>query len=165
MIHCYICCSQVLSSLKLLANLNIFPDLQEPCNEIYYDAFISFAEEDRETALFQIKEPLEEKGYSICWHHDAFMPGYTIIENMEKSIYESRVTIMMLSKYFGESKFCLKELQIAVKKSEQPSNKGCIIPVKLDESLAIIPELKSLTYVNISDRNLVEKICKLLGMK
>ena len=135
----------------------------ESYNRISYDVFISFAEEDRDIALFQIKEPLEEKGYSICWHHDAFMPGYTIIENMEKSIYESRITIMMLSKYFAESEFCLKELQIAIKKSEQPSNKSCIIPVKLDESLAIIPELKNLTYVNISDRNLIEKICKLLG--
>ena len=126
--------------------------------------FISFAEEDRETALFQIKKPLEEKGYSICWHHDAFMPGYTIIENMEKSIYESRVTIIMLSTYFAESEFCLKELQIAVKKSEQSSNKGCIIPVKLDESLKIIAELKNLTYINISDKNLIEKLCKILGM-
>ena len=151
----------IISELDCIFNL--FPDL-ESYDGNSYDIFISFAEEDRDIALFQIKKPLEEKGYSICWHHDAFMPGYTIIENMEKSIYESRITLMMLSKYFAASEFCLKELQIAMKKAEQSSNKGCIIPVKLDESLEIIPELKNLTYVNIGDTNLIEKICKLLGI-
>ena len=137
----------------------------ENYDETNYDVFLSFAEEDKSVALSQIKIPLEEKGYSICWHHDAFMPGYTIIENIEKAIHESRITIVMLSRYFADSEFCLKELQIAVNKSEQLPNKDCIIPVKLDESLSIISELKKLTYVDINDKNLIEKICKLLGMK
>ena len=112
--------------------------------------FLSFAEEDRNVAISRIKDPLEKKGYSFCWNYRA-----------EKCIHESQVIVLLLSKSYEESEVCLTELQIAMKK-----NNDCIIPVMFDESLTILrmPEFKNLTYLNVDDEHLVDKIDMLLNL-
>ena len=127
-----------------------------------YDVFISFAEDDRKVVESMIKEPLESKGYKVCWHHDEFLPGCTIFENMEKFIYESRFVIMLLSDGFMKSEFCLKELQICLKREKQ-TEMNYMIPVRLHDAFPLPLVIKDLTYINISDKNFVERIIRLLG--
>lgn len=124
--------------------------------------FISFAEDDRNIVESRIKEPLEKKGYKVCWHHDAFLPGCTIFENMETFIYESRFIIVLLSEAFMKSEFCLKELQISLKKEKQTSM-NCIIPVLIHDLFPLPLVLRELTYINIGDKHFIERLAKLLS--
>ena len=55
-----------------------------------------------------------------------------------------------------------------MKKSNKLDNYDCIVPVKLDKSdvhavIKPIPELKNLTFFDVNDKYLIDRICKLLG--
>ena len=130
--------------------------------ETEYDLFLSFAEEDKTIVEEKLKKPLEILGYKICWHHDAFIPGYTVVENMERSIYKSRFTIAALSSYFLSSDFCLKELDIAVKKSKQESV-NCLMPIILDNTCNLPVEISEITNIKIHDKKLMKRLNATLG--
>ncbi len=129
-----------------------------------YDVFLSFAEEDFVFAETSLKMPLEKLGYKLCWHHDAFIPGYTVVENMERSIYKSRTTIVLLSNSFMMSEYCQRELAIASKKMERTSNSNCIMPVIMDKMCQLPSDIFKITYINSDDINFLEKVKKTLGI-
>lgn len=132
-------------------------------NEIDYDAFLSFAEEDRTAAETMIKCPLEEMGYSICWHHDAFLPGHPIEDNMERCIYTSKYTIALMSQAFLDSQFCMTEINITKRKMQELS-RNLLIPVIVDTDCNIPLELQKITYVHLNDECLIERIKSKLGI-
>lgn len=128
-----------------------------------YDAFLSFAEEDRDAAQLMIKEPLEDCGYSICWHHDAFLPGYPIEDNMERSIYTSRYTIALISQPFLNSEFCMTEINITKRKMQELS-RNLLVPVIVDSNCDIPTDLQKITYVHLNDSCLIERLKSKLGI-
>lgn len=134
-----------------------------PIDDDYeYDAFISFAEEDKLITEDVIKKPLECNGYRICWHHDAFIPGYTVNENMEYFVHRSKYTIAMISQSFFKSSYCEKELEIARRKV-QKTNLNCLIPVMVEPWDGVPTELLKITYININDKQLLERLTQILG--
>ena len=129
-----------------------------------FDVFISFAEEDKAEAENSIKIPLEVLGYSVCWHHDSFIPGYTVNENIEYCIFQSRYTIALLSRAFFKSDFCQTELEITRRKT-QSSSYNSLIPVLIEEWEHIPSELLKITYIDVGNCCLVSKLQKILGMR
>ena len=127
-----------------------------------YDVFLSFAEEDRAVAEFLIKKPLEECGYLVCWHHDEFLPGHTIEDNMERSIFKSRYTIAIISEAFLASQFCLTELNITRRKMHEIS-KNCLVPVLADANCSVPPDILKITYVSVSDIALIDRLKARIG--
>ena len=123
--------------------------------------FLSFAEYDHDTAKSLVKEPLESRGYKVCWHHETFIPGHSIYKNMETFIFSSQFIILLLSDAFMKSKFCMKELQIAMTKGT--CKQKYVIPVKLSSDAPVPLMLKDLTYIMINDRNFMNRIGELLG--
>ena len=81
-----------------------------------YDIFLSFADKDREFVEQHLYQPLEQKGYKVCWHHRDFAPGYSIIENIKNSIDKSRRVILVFSEDFHRSEYCLFELRYSCEK-------------------------------------------------
>ncbi len=132
--------------------------------EYEYDAFISFAEEDKLEAEETIKTPLEVLGYNICWHHNAFIPGLSINENMETFIFQSKYLIALISKSFFTSKFCKNELDIARRKV-QKTGKNCLIPIMMEKWEAIPTELLKITYIDIDDKLLLSRLQQILGKR
>ena len=147
------------SCYNVLNILQYLDDIKDP----EYDVFISFAEEDREFAEFQIKYVLEKKGYKISWHHEVFIPGCSIIENMTKFIFQSRITVVLISGSFHASEFCLKELYIALQKEEQNAF-TCIVPILLNPSCTLPEVLIKKTYLSADDKNFIERLCTAIGI-
>lgn len=105
---------------------------------------------------------LEKKGYKISWHHEVFVPGCSIVENMEKFIFQSRMIIVLISDFFITSDFCKQELHIAKRKENQTSVR-CIIPILLHNSENVPQELIKITYLTAGDKNFMERLCTALG--
>lgn len=132
-------------------------------HDIEFDVFISFAEDDRNFAETELKENLEKKGYKIAWHHDVFIPGCSILENMEIFILKSRVVIAVLSGHYKNSDFCMKELYIALRKEKQTGVR-CIVPVLLHNLSHAVPEVLSVkTYLSTEDKHFKDKLIAAIG--
>ena len=77
-----------------------------------YDAFISYANEDKNIAL-QFKEEVEDKhGLKLCFHERDFVPGFDIAENIVSSIHESRKVVCIISNDFLKSHWCMYEFNM-----------------------------------------------------
>lgn len=132
--------------------------------ETEYDVFLSFAEEDLVFVETKLKTPLIEMGYKVCWHHDAFIPGYPVVENIERSIYKSGCMIAALSNSFLKSEFCQRELEIASRKLQQSSKNFYLIPVILEPGCKLPSDVFSITYIRSDDSMLLSKVASTLGM-
>ncbi|KAK3103671.1 hypothetical protein FSP39_020896 [Pinctada imbricata] len=84
-----------------------------------FDAFISYADEDRSFAIEQMLENLEKKeGLRLCIHHRDFMPGTSIIENISNAIHCSSKVVFVMTNSFLKSEWCMYEFQAAKAESQ-----------------------------------------------
>ncbi|CAC5385637.1 unnamed protein product [Mytilus coruscus] len=73
-----------------------------------YNAFISYAEKDRDFIIKECISNLEAEGnIKLCIHHRDFLPGEEITTNITNAIHQSRKTICLISKAFLESYFVI----------------------------------------------------------
>ncbi|KAL3851922.1 hypothetical protein ACJMK2_015617 [Sinanodonta woodiana] len=87
-------------------------------NDFVYDAFVSFADEDREFVREVMLKKLEhERGMRLCVSFRDFIPGREIASNIMEAIHNSRKTVMLLTGNFLLSTWCLYELQMAYQES------------------------------------------------
>jgi hypothetical protein len=78
-----------------------------------YDAFVSYAEEDR-LFIFQKLDFLEkENNLNLCLHSRDFIPGTNIADNVANAIHNSRRTVCLLTPNFLDSYWCMYELNMA----------------------------------------------------
>ncbi|XP_048764333.1 toll-like receptor 4 [Ostrea edulis] len=79
-----------------------------------YDAFISYADEDRSFVVSKFIPELEEQsGLRLCLHNRDFLPGYDIAENILTAVQQSKKTIAILSGNYITSYWCMYELNMA----------------------------------------------------
>ncbi|KAK3101476.1 hypothetical protein FSP39_003875 [Pinctada imbricata] len=90
-------------------------DDDEEEDDIYdFDAFISYADEDRSFGLHEMLKNVEEAGnLRICCHNRDFIPGVDIAENITRAIHSSRRTICVMSPNYLNSYWCRFELNMA----------------------------------------------------
>ncbi|KAK3612021.1 hypothetical protein CHS0354_021696 [Potamilus streckersoni] len=87
-------------------------------NDFVYDAFVSFADEDREFVRdFMLKKLEHERGMRLCVSFRDFVPGREIASNIIEAIHNSRKTVMVLTESFLLSKWCVYEFQMAYQES------------------------------------------------
>ncbi|KAL3852488.1 hypothetical protein ACJMK2_016119 [Sinanodonta woodiana] len=83
-------------------------------NDFVYDAFVSFADEDREFVRdLMLKKMEHERGIRLCVSFRDFVPGREIASNIIEAIHNSRKTVMVLTESFLLSKWCAYEFQMA----------------------------------------------------
>nr|XP_022302643.1 toll-like receptor 13 [Crassostrea virginica] len=82
-------------------------------SDFKYDAFVSYADEDRQFVLKMISNLEGEKNIRLCIHHRDFVPGYDIAENIITAVNKSKKTIVILSPNYIKSSWCMYELHIA----------------------------------------------------
>ncbi|XP_046582509.1 toll-like receptor 4 [Haliotis rubra] len=83
-------------------------------NDYEYNAFISYADEDRDFALHMFIQKLEREGnLRLCLHHRDFIPGEPIAANILSAIQKSQFVVIVLSPNFLDSYWCRYEFEMA----------------------------------------------------
>lgn len=79
-----------------------------------YDVFVSYADDDRGFVRNKIVEKLENDNKMTLLVHDRdFIAGEFVGDNIVKAISNSRKTLVVLSKDFLKSQWCMYELNMA----------------------------------------------------
>ncbi|GIY34684.1 protein toll [Caerostris darwini] len=80
-----------------------------------FDAFISFSHKDQDFVIPELIEVIEEKDPDIrlCLHYKHFFPGEFIQRNIRRAVECSKRTVLVLSRNFLESEWCLLEFKLA----------------------------------------------------
>ncbi|XP_041378656.1 LOW QUALITY PROTEIN: protein toll-like [Gigantopelta aegis] len=126
-----------------------------------FDAFVAYSYLDTEwvvqTLLPWLESPSSGPHFRLCLHQRDFAVGAAIADNIIESIESSRHTVMVLSRNFLESEWCMMEFRTAFHQSLlQKSNH--LIPVMLDSvpveemGTDLRRCLKTVTYIKVKDR-------------
>ena len=78
-----------------------------------FDAFISYADEDRKYVIDLVKNLEKDYALSLCIHSRDFIPGTGIADNITNAIHCSRRTVCFMTKHFLDSYWCMFELNMA----------------------------------------------------
>lgn len=132
-----------------------------------YDAFISAHDEAKDFVLETILPSLESgpSPYRLCWHSRDFLPGIPIMEQIVKTMAQSRKIIFVFSENFRRSEFCRVELELAMNRYMNSSTR-CILPVTMAGRHVPIYVSQTLTYLPIlaaEDSDVAGKIAKVIG--
>nr|XP_022308416.1 toll-like receptor 10 [Crassostrea virginica] len=82
-------------------------------NSFRFDAFISYADEDRRYIIELVKSLEKDYCLSLCIHNRDFIPGTGIADNITNAIHCSRRTVCFMTKHFLDSYWCMFELNMA----------------------------------------------------
>lgn len=89
---------------------------------------------------------MESAQYKVCWHHDDFIVGKPITDNINGAVDNSRKVVVVLSKNFTSSDHCMMELDRTLHRL-QTTRTRCIIPIVTDADCEVPLELRSkVTY-------------------
>ena len=75
-----------------------------------YDAFLSFAVEDKEIIAQQLYEALEERGLKIWYSGGQFKLGTSIQDQIKTGLEKSRFGILLISPHYFQTNWAQKEL-------------------------------------------------------
>ncbi|XP_071116673.1 toll-like receptor 4 [Haliotis cracherodii] len=129
--------------------------------EFEFDAFVSYADEDRTFVVRDMRQILEEQErpedkFSLCIHHRDFLPGEAIAANILKAISSSRKTVVILTRNFLKSYWCRYEMEMAKMESIYTGRNTLLvvvmedIPVK-DLPMDIVEVMRRDSYVEFTD--------------
>ena len=130
-----------------------------------YDAFISYSGNDHQWVVETLQQRLEnhDPPYKLCFHHRDFCAGAPIVENILKSVDQSKRMLMVLSPSFARSEWCLLEFRAAHRKVIEDRMKYLIIILLDDVNIAELDEeikayMHTNTYVSYSDKGFWQKL-------
>ncbi|CAC5380469.1 Toll-like receptor 4 [Mytilus coruscus] len=79
-----------------------------------FDAFISYADEERVFVTKNVQAKLEEEAcLRLCIHHRDFIPGCDIADNIINAIHQSRKVVFIITEAFLKSEWCIYEIHMA----------------------------------------------------
>ncbi|XP_048729998.2 toll-like receptor 4 [Ostrea edulis] len=119
-----------------------------------YDAFLSFADEDR-SFVDKVIEELEKNPdtqFKVCVHYRDFTPGKSISRNIVSAVHSSRKTIVFMSRAYLKSHWCKHELCMAMTEENHMDRKVIIMTVledipKKELSLDVLHYFKKKSYI------------------
>ncbi|XP_048772827.2 toll-like receptor 6 [Ostrea edulis] len=144
----------------------------EMFEEKEFDAFVSFSNDDQEWVCNTFDENKHERlaHLKFCMHHKDFVPGKTIFENIIKCVENSRHTVIVLSRKFLESHFCMWEFQEAFQQSIVERRRHLIIILLEDIPDKDLPNdlkrcMKTFTYIRKDDKIFIDRLLYSLSYK
>ncbi|KAH0632566.1 hypothetical protein KY284_035352 [Solanum tuberosum] len=106
-----------------------------------YDVFLSFRGEDtRRTFVSHLHKALEQSGICIFKDDERLETGKSISNELLKAIEESKIAIVIFSKSYASSRWCLEEL-------------AHIIKCKNELELIVIPVFYDVTPSDVRHQN------------
>ncbi|XP_041350810.1 toll-like receptor 4 [Gigantopelta aegis] len=128
--------------------------VDEEGDSFTFSAFVSHADEDEDFVVNEMINRLEteDSGLNLNIHHRDFIPGQEIASNILSAIQGSKKTVVVLSRHFLESYWCMYELQMANMESIKTGRDVLIIIMFEDISTRKIPKevlyhLKTDSYI------------------
>ncbi|XP_042534628.1 toll-like receptor 4 isoform X1 [Dipodomys spectabilis] len=108
--------------------------------EMAYDAFVIYSSQDENWVRNELVKNLEEgvPPFQLCLHYRDFIPGVAIAANIiQEGFHKSRKVIVVVSRHFIQSRWCIFEYEIAQTWQFLSSRAGIIFIVlqKLEKSL------------------------------
>ncbi|XP_050393691.2 toll-like receptor 4 [Patella vulgata] len=126
-------------------------------NSFEFNAFVSYADEDRRIVVTDMIEKLEkQQGMQLCIHHRDFLVGEAIAANISNAVRNSKKTLILLTKNFLKSYWCIYELNMALMESISTGRNVVIviiyeyIPVK-DLPYELVQLMRKDSYVEYTD--------------
>ncbi|OWF37976.1 uncharacterized protein LOC110466839 [Mizuhopecten yessoensis] len=107
-------------------------------NELKYDVFLIHSSDDK-TVAFYVSKKLEQCGIRTCIHERDFLAGFSIFENIEVAIRESRKFLVLISQNNIKDGFFDYELQQSLFHALIMRKKESVIPFVIDG--ARIPQM------------------------
>nr|XP_027218319.1 uncharacterized protein LOC113810874 isoform X1 [Penaeus vannamei]XP_027218321.1 uncharacterized protein LOC113810874 isoform X1 [Penaeus vannamei] len=138
----------------------------EDTSECKYSVFVVHSSHDREIVRNKIIIPLFQRGYSVAWHENVFVPGAWILENIERAVRNSQSMVVFATDNLAASRCSLQEIRRG--RYEEMDREGFRIMALVTETLprALKQELYEIvalrTHIQYSDRDYIEKICNFL---
>ena len=130
-----------------------------------YDAFVSYSGSDHQWVVNTLQERLEhhDPPYKLCIHHRDFVVGAPIQENILNSVDQSKRMLMVLSRNFLKSEWCLLEFRAAHRKVLEDRMNYLIIILfddvnmeELDDEMKLY--MRTNTYLSFSNKWFWEKL-------
>lgn len=130
-----------------------------------YDAFVSYSGSDHQWVVNTLQERLEhhDPPYKLCIHHRDFVVGAPIQENILNSVDQSKRMLMVLSRNFLKSEWCLLEFRAAHRKVLEDRMNYLIIILfdginmdELDDEMKLY--MRTNTYLSVSNKWFWEKL-------
>ncbi|XP_063442091.1 protein toll-like [Mytilus trossulus] len=127
-----------------------------------YDAFVSYSSQDEEwvsKTFNELEVSSQSDGYHqfrFCLHHRDFVPGKTIFDNVIDSVESSRHTVIILSKHFLQSHYCMYEFHEAFQQSIIERKRHMVVVLMENIPEGELPTdlkrcLKTFTYIRRDD--------------
>ena len=130
-----------------------------------YDAFISFSGNDHEWISNTLCLRLEnhDPPYKLCLHHRDFLVGAPIQQNIFDGIERSKRMIMILSKHFVKSEWCLLEFRAAHQRVLEDRINYLIIILFDDVNMAEVDDeiklyMRTNTYLSVKNKWFWERL-------
>ena len=132
----------------------------EPITNHRYDAFISYAEDDIRFIKDGMIPKLETQyGLNLCVHQRDFYAGNAVTDNIINAIKSSKTTVVILTKAYLKSKWCLYEFHMARMESiYSRDGKSVLVVVMLEHvppnkmmPLKMIEWIKQHSYIEYTD--------------
>ena len=122
--------------------------------------YISYTERKAEWVLDYLKPLIESWRYSeVILHEEDMIPGFTISGERQRLILQAHKVVLIVSKDYSESPWCLYELQHAIHK-EPALCRGRIIPIMVDGCQVLPSIVRGIVPLLDSDKNFQLKLKK-----
>ena len=81
-----------------------------------FDTFVVYSGKNENWVLTQLLVNLEERQnpYNLCIHDRNFLPGQVLPDTIVLAIEESRKTVLLVTKWFLRSNWCIYESRVAI---------------------------------------------------
>ena len=126
---------------------------QNTGEEYIYKAFVAYHEKDADWVLNTLRHKIEDiNGLPLCIHQRDFIPGDPIEENISRGIESSQHVLLIISKAFITSYWCMMELRLA-RQMALDRGRDTLIPIILEDvdyckgGHTLINILKEKTYL------------------
>lgn len=132
-----------------------------------YDAFISYASEDREKFVRQLAQKLQEKNISIWFDQFSLKIGDSLRKAIDKGLKESQYGIVVFSPYFFEKKWPVWELDGLIQLQKKYKTKK-ILPIwhniSHDEIIEYSPSIADIYSIssNLGIEYVVQKLLEII---
>ena len=164
--------------ILIYTRLNIILPCQstEPYQRKVFDAFVSYSNADEIwvqktfVALEQTELGKNNRNFQFCLHQRDFIAGKTIFDNIIESVESSRHTVIVISRSFLQSQWCMYEFQEAFKQSIIERKRHLILVMLEDIKESELPKdlkrcIKTFTYIRKDDSIFLDRLIFALSYK
>ena len=132
-----------------IAMLSKAQEMENSNRTIKYDVFLSYSSKDRTWVQSTLLTFIESKGFKVCFDERDFPYGCSLPSTIEKSIFESRKAIAILSPDYIKSGWCIEYeyLLLLTKILNKEASSGSLLLIKY-RNCQLREHMKSFRYLD-----------------